>query len=108
MHLSNHSPSGEPIQAVLAGIEGGPIQLDEFILKENIIDQGSGCQGLALKAILSEKSLTIPVALGYTALWGDKERYQGTIPLDINILTFKVHLAHVHTLHKRTQDEKKN
>ena len=54
---------------------------------------------LALKAILVDRaSMTTPTVLGYEASWGDKVRHQGTIQPDLNVSTFKLHLAHVHPM----------
>ena len=93
---------------MLTGTEGGPVQLGKFTLTKNVIDQGSDRKDLALKAILLDnKSLTIPITLGYIALWGDKERHQGTISPDTNALTFKLHLAYVHSLNKFFPNEEK-
>ena len=108
MLLSNYPSSGEPIQLVLAGTEEGPLQLGDFTLTKNIIDQGSNCKDLALKAILfDKKDLVTPITLGYIASWGDKVRHQGTIPPYTNALTFKLHLAYVHPLNKFFPNEEK-
>ena len=51
--------------------------------------------------------MTIPVALGYEASWGNKVHHQGIIPPDINVSTFKLHLAHVHPMRAfLTSDDK--
>ena len=100
MALIGELPSSDkPIPLVVAGIDGLPVKLQDVAMPLGIIDQDLDHKNLALQAILTDRtSLTIPVALGYKASWGNKVHHQGTIPPDINVSTFKLHLAHVHPI----------
>ena len=86
----------------------GPIRLSEITFPKDIIDKDLDCKDLALKMTLTDKTfLTILVALGYKASWGDKVYHQGVMSLDINASTFKLHLAYIHPLNTFFPNEDK-